>query len=184
MTLSPVMKPLREAVVKTSPHAWVKKAVKRKKPMMIPGFRNSPDQVFRRPPPDGQEDQAGQEETDEKKVRGRGFPQRLLDDGERGPPENGDPEQNGISGEMRRGFLSSAKTASGPEMSLIVPTAEPADQSESTNQLTLFDTLCYPKNRINGTQMNVDEICKTTDKGFYLALEFSICICTMNADLL
>ena len=53
MTLSPVMKPLREAVVKTSPHAWVKKAVKRKKPMRIPGFRNSLDQVFRRLHPTG-----------------------------------------------------------------------------------------------------------------------------------
>jgi hypothetical protein len=47
------MNPLREAVVKTNPQAWVKKAVKRKKPMMIPGFRNSPEKVFLRVHPTG-----------------------------------------------------------------------------------------------------------------------------------
>jgi hypothetical protein len=53
ITLKPVMNPLREAVVKTNPQAWVKKAVKRKKPVMIPGFRDSPEKVFLRVHPKG-----------------------------------------------------------------------------------------------------------------------------------
>jgi hypothetical protein len=53
ITLKPVIKPLREAVVKASPQAWVRKAPKRKAPMTIPGLRKSLDQVFLRRHPMG-----------------------------------------------------------------------------------------------------------------------------------
>jgi hypothetical protein len=53
MTLNPVIKPLREADVKTSPQAWVKKAPNQKNPMMVPGFRNSFDHDRRLDQPTG-----------------------------------------------------------------------------------------------------------------------------------
>jgi len=53
MMLNPVIKPLREADVKTSPQAWVKKAPNKKNPMMMPGIRNSLDHDRRLDQPTG-----------------------------------------------------------------------------------------------------------------------------------
>ena len=138
MTLRPVIKPLLEADVYTSPQAWARKALKSKKPTMAPGFRNCLDHLLRRDHAIGTRRIQAKKKRINKKLAGEVSTSASFTMAKDVPQKMETPSKT-ISAAKREEEDTSFPGKGSPQvlqMELILSIARQANQSESINLLT------------------------------------------------